>query len=252
MVFFLYITQDYILNGAIQIKQMVNSYRVSIDAILLAASVSIHSYQHSKILDVGAGVGSVSLCIARRLHNAKITGIEIQQELYTLFHQNIIANNLQNQITPLHGDIISDKNKFTLLYDTFDQVISNPPYYINGSLSKNHSKVQAQQQNNNQFKEWIEFCLKMVRNKGRITFIYPAHYLDRLIAILYNRTGDMHIYPIWSRKNSQKPSRVILSVRKGVHSPMVIRRGLIIHNNCGRYLTTTDAILRNPLPLPDF
>ena len=69
------ISHDYLLGGSVVLKQPVDGYRAAVDAVLLAASVSINSRRDEKILDVGAAVGSAGLCVARRLEAARGTGV---------------------------------------------------------------------------------------------------------------------------------------------------------------------------------
>jgi tRNA1(Val) A37 N6-methylase TrmN6 len=70
------ISHDFLLGGSVVLKQPVDGYRAAVDAVLLAASVSINSRRDEKILDVGAAVGTAGLCVARRLETAKVTGVE--------------------------------------------------------------------------------------------------------------------------------------------------------------------------------
>ena len=101
-------------------------------------------------------------------------------------------------------------------------------------------------------KDWIAFCLKMVRQKGRITLVHRADHLDRIIGLLHGRAGDMTVYPIWSKADADAPLRVIVSARKGVASPLTMRRGIVLHDEGGAYLPETDRLLRNPMALPGF
>lgn len=244
------ISHDYLLGGSVTLKQPVDGYRAAVDAVLLAASVSIHSRRDEKILDVGAAVGSAGLCVARRLEAAKITGVELQDDLYALFCRNVMENDFAGRVMPVHGDI--NDPALPLVAESFDQVISNPPYYAGGTRPSNESRAKAHQEGTADLRGWINFCLKMVRQKGRVTLVHRADHLDRIIGLLHGRAGDMTVYPIWSKADADAPLRVIVSARKGVASPLTMRRGIVLHDADGAYLLQTDNLLRQPLALPGF
>ncbi|KJE36202.1 methyltransferase [Thalassospira sp. HJ] len=241
------ISHDYLLGGSVVLKQPVDGYRAAVDAVLLAASVSINSRRDEKILDVGAAVGSAGLCVARRLETAKVTGVELQDDLYALFCRNVMENDFAGRVTPIHGDI--NGGRLPLVAESFDQVISNPPYYAGGTRPSNESRAKAHQEGTADLKDWIAFCLKMVRQKGRITLVHRADHLDRIIGLLHGRAGDMTVYPIWSKESSQTPLRVIVSCRKGVSSPLKLRRGIVLHDEVGDFLPQVQEVLRNSQPL---
>ncbi|OSQ38560.1 methyltransferase [Thalassospira mesophila] len=244
------ISHDFLQGGAVTLKQPVDGYRVAVDAVLLAASVTVAGNRDCKILDVGAAVGSAGLCVARRIENAVVTGVELQDDLYALFCRNIVENGFVGRVTPLHGDI--NNRQLPLIANSFDQVISNPPYYAGGTRPTNESRATAHQEGSADLAAWIGFCLKMLRQKGRITLIHRADHLDRLIGLLYGKAGDMTVYPIWSKASAEAPLRVIVSARKGVSSPLKMRRGLVLHDEAGQYLPQTDQLLRQPASLPGF
>ncbi|RCK32153.1 methyltransferase [Thalassospira xiamenensis] len=244
------ISHDFLLGGSVTLKQPVDGYRAAVDAVLLAASVAISSRRDQKILDVGAAVGSAGLCVACRLPSADVTGVELQDDLYALFCRNIVENDLVGRVTPVHGDI--NDRSLPLVAESFDQVISNPPYYAGGTRPANESRARAHQEGTADLKDWINFCLRMVRQKGRITIVHRADHLDRIIGLLHGRAGDMTIYPIWSKASADAPLRVIVSARKGVSSPVTLRRGIVLHDEAGVYLPECDALLRAPSALPGF
>lgn len=243
-------SHDFLLGGAVTLKQPLDGYRAAVDAVLLAAAVSVAGHRDCKILDVGSAVGSVGLCVARRLEAARVTGVELQDDLYALFCRNVVENGFVGRVMPVQGDI--NNRDLPLVAESFDQVISNPPYYAGGTRPSNESRATAHQEGSADLAVWIGFCLKMVRQKGRITLVHRADHLDRIIGLLYGRAGDMTVYPIWSKASADAPLRVIVSARKGVSSPLKMRRGLVLHDEAGQYLPETDQLLRQPASLPGF
>ena len=61
------VTDDMFLGETLSVLQPSKGYRAGIDAVLLAATVNAAVDQEIKVLDLGAGVGVVSLAVAARL-----------------------------------------------------------------------------------------------------------------------------------------------------------------------------------------
>ena len=72
-----------------------------------------------KILDIGTGSGCIAIALKKEL-NCDVTGIDISNEALDVARSNAIEN--QVDIHFIQSDIFSDVN------DTFDIIISNPPY----------------------------------------------------------------------------------------------------------------------------
>jgi demethylmenaquinone methyltransferase/2-methoxy-6-polyprenyl-1,4-benzoquinol methylase len=69
------------------------------------------------ILDVATGTGDLALALHKRL-NAKVTGLDLSEEMLKVAHQKVIRKSLSNQIKLVHGD--SENLPFD--NDTFDAV----------------------------------------------------------------------------------------------------------------------------------
>ena len=115
-----------LLHGKLVILQKKEGYRFSVDPILLTSFVDYRKGE--KIMDLGTGSGIIPLILAHKKPNdkAEIVGLEIQEEMADMAERSVAANRMEDEITIQHGDICRVRKDFTA--DSFDVVISNPPY----------------------------------------------------------------------------------------------------------------------------
>lgn len=234
------ITEDKFLGGQLQIQQPSTGFRSGSDAVLLAAAV--RGAPGQKILEVGCGAGVASLCLAHRLPEVRVTGIDVQGDLISLAKENAYQNNLSDRIKFVQQDI--EASLEGLKPQSFDQVFSNPPYY--GGYSRATDEVRAlARQGSVLFKDWVTFCLKMLKPRGRLTLIYPAGQLQRLVQALGPSVGEMEVFPLWPREGVCMPKRLILKVRKGVSGTTFFYRGLALHGDGSAYTPQAHDVLWN-------
>ena len=70
------------LDGRVKVTQPESGFRSGLDAVMLAAAVPAASDQTA--LELGAGSGAASLCLAARVGGLRVTGVERDQdERYT-------------------------------------------------------------------------------------------------------------------------------------------------------------------------
>src|SRR6476619_3353332 len=98
-------TIDAFLGGALQLKQPRSGYRAGVDAVLLAAAAAPCSGKPATLLDIGSGVGTAGLCVARRIEEAEVVLFEREQSYVDLAHQNIAQNGLEERVRAVGGDI---------------------------------------------------------------------------------------------------------------------------------------------------
>ena len=116
------ITENFFLDGKLSIFQPIKGFRAGLDSVLLAASVNAKSGE--KVLEIGAGVGTVLFCLMNRISGLEATGIEIMEEYHTLSLINAKRNQINANL--ILGDFFTYKN---LKKKNFDQIFFNPPYY---------------------------------------------------------------------------------------------------------------------------
>ena len=257
------ITEDSVLGGRVTLFQPRRGYRAAIDPVLLAASVPAETDQ--RVLDVGAGVGTASLCLARRLEGIRVAGIERERTLVRLAARNAAANDLADRVEFMAGDL--SRPPVRLAPGTFDHVMTNPPFFEAARTKPSPDRLKARATveapvgatepgtGNAEaavtLDGWIRFCLLMVRPKGTVTVIHLAERLDALLGCLAGRVGGIVVFPLWPGPAheggvSAKPAkRVIVRGRKGVQSPLRLAPGLVLHGPDGAYTQNAEAVLRD-------
>jgi len=116
-------TENGLLGGRVRLLQPARGYRVAVDAVLLAAAVDARPGQH--ILDLGAGVGAVGLCLAARVPDCSVVGIELQPELAALATRNATLNAAGDRLRTIVHDLAKPLPPDL---GAFDHVVTNPPY----------------------------------------------------------------------------------------------------------------------------
>ncbi|NKI25958.1 peptide chain release factor N(5)-glutamine methyltransferase [Arenibacter sp. 6A1] len=75
-----------------------------------------------RILDIGTGSGCIAISLAKNLGEAKVFALDVSQDALKIAKQNALDNEVEIEF--LHSDILQLKT----LDDTFDVIVSNPPY----------------------------------------------------------------------------------------------------------------------------
>ncbi len=236
------VTVDDFLGGAVKLVQPKNGYRVSMDTVLLAASIPAKA--GDKVLEPGPGSGGAALCLAERVPGVHVTGIEMQDAMVDLALRNIELNGQQNFVNVRQGCVTTRPDWLDV--GTFDHVMVNPPYLANGKAIRppEEGKGLAHMDSSANLKDWVNFCIDMVKPKGTISIVYRADRADEVIARLHRRVGELKLMPFWPR-DGVAAKRVIIQGRKAINGAMSILPGLSLHGAEERYTKEAEEILRH-------
>ena len=239
------LTADRLLGGRVSLRQPAEGYRAAIDPILLAAAATDGD---RRVLDIGCGVGTAAICLATRITECSVTGLEIQPDLAALARENAAENGLSGRVEIVTGDLLDPPDSVAAI--AFDAVIANPPYQTAGqSAPPDASKAIANHEGEAALADWVRFGVRVLKHKGRLTMIHRADRLDGLCAALHPTFGDIRLLPLWPRAGAAA-RRVIVQARKGVRSPASLLPGLVLHEGDGRFTAAAEAILRDGAALP--
>jgi tRNA1(Val) A37 N6-methylase TrmN6 len=234
-------TEDAFLGGQVRLRQPVEGYRAAIDPVLLAASVDAGPGQ--RVLEVGTGHGAAAICLAHRVPDCAVTGIEIQPALVRLANDNARLNGLSSSVQVMVGDLVRPLPRIAA--GGFDHVMANPPYLDapRADVSPDAARAAANVEGGADLSEWIAFMLRMVRSKGTITLIHRADRLGDILSLLQGQAGEVVVFPLWP-KQGIAAKRVIVRARKGIRTPLSMSAGLVMHEDNGGYTAAADEILR--------
>ena len=191
----------------IKIYQNTQMFSFSLDSVLLANFVNINK-KVSNILDIGTGNAPIPLILSKKT-DAKITGVEIQEDVFSLAMKSIQYNKLQDQITVINDDI---NNKYKR--------------YARHEITLNIEQI-------------FKIARKLLKNNGTINLV---HRPDRLVEILsimeQNNIEPKRLRFIYPRINESANMVLIEGVKMG-KSGVKIESPLIVHDKDGNY--TEDA-----------
>ena len=188
------LTDDTLFDGLLICRQYKDGYRFSIDAVLAAHFCRPGS--RDRVLDIGCGCGVISLILAYRHLDISITGIEIQSELVQLSRDNILKNDMQERVTIIDGDFCEIGEMVEA--ESFDLVVSNPPYRQQGGgrINPDDQRARARHEIDATISDLVRALAFGVKNRGKVVIVYPATRLVPLIVEL--------------RQNSLEPKRIQL------------------------------------------
>ena len=164
----------------VSVYQSLSGYRFSLDALLLADFPDIKACRN--ILEMGSGSGVVSLLLAKRYPRAKVTGIELQESLFSRAARSAEANGLSDRVRFIHADL--RKLPKTLPHEGFDMAVMNPPFRRPGTgrISPGDERARARHELTAGLPEILKAAFAMLKNRGRLCLVYNPDRLPELLA----------------------------------------------------------------------
>ena len=241
------LSADTLLGGRVTLLQPVKGYRAAIDPVFLAAAVPAKAEE--TVLDVGVGVGAAALCLAARVAEARVAGIELRRELVRLAVRNAEANGLARRVDFMVGDLVKAPRR--LAPGSFHHVMANPPYRARGTgnLPPDPGRAAATVEGKAELNDWLAFCIRMMRDGGTVTLIHHYDRRDEVVSGLRRGAGGIVVCPLWPKQAGEGAKRVIIGARRGSPELLTILPGLILHGEEGTYTEEAESMLRHGQPL---
>lgn len=158
--------------------------KVGTDSVLLGAWTPAKT--PSRILDIGAGTGVLSLMMAQRFPEAQIWAIECHKQAAQECQENV-------SLSPWpHIRIVTADIRHWEAPEKYDLIISNPPFFSEKTLSPNSERARARSSEHLPFSDLLYCVARLLSPTGVFSVVIPYKEATAFIQI----AAPMGLYPM--------------------------------------------------------
>ena len=220
-----------------RIIQKTDGFCFGMDAVLLADFAKIGKQE--KVLDMGTGTGILPILLEARTEGGHFTGLEIQEEFASMARRSVAMNEQEERISIVCGDIKEASSLFG--QDSFDVVVSNPPYMVDDHGQKNMDlrKAIARHEVMCDLSDVLRETKRVLKNRGRFYMVHRTYRMAEIMHLMVEyglepkRIRFVHPYV------DKEPNIMLIEAMKGAKSRIKIEPPLIVYEKPGVY---TDEI----------
>lgn len=164
-------------------------FKFSLDSLLLAEFVSIEK-SDKNLLDICSGNAPLPLIIGKN-YDIKITGVEIDKEIYDLAEKSIKENNLTN-INMLNCNAQELKNYFP--GNNFNIITCNPPFFKvteTSLINEEPKKAIARHELTITIKDIFDIAKYLLKDKGTFYLVHRPERLEEIISLA--NMNNLHV-----------------------------------------------------------
>ncbi len=202
-----------------------STMKVGSDAILLAIWTNLENVK--QVLDVGCGSGIISMLIASR-SSAKIDAIDIDDPSIAESTDNFSKSPFSKRLNAEHIDF----NKFTSVNkESYDLVISNPPFFTADLLSSDIRKTKARHNISLNYNDLCAGSYNLLKTSGRFSVVIPYFKHQEFIKIANENSLCLKRKLLIFPKRGSSPNRVNMEFSKTNSSSIVNEYFIIREEN---------------------
>jgi len=152
------------------VSQEKAAMKVGTDGVLLGSWATV-DHRPNTILDIGAGTGLIALMLAQRSDASQIDGIEIDDDAYEECVGNFEESPWNDRLFCYHASL--DDLMEDLEDETYDLIVSNPPFYSAGFSSGDEKRDTARQNASMPFGDLCEAASLLLSEDGVFCVVIP-------------------------------------------------------------------------------
>ena len=202
------------------------TFPLSTDSILLADFVKLP--KQAKVLDLGAGCGTLGLLLCAKDAGCSVTGIELNEAAHAAALENIACNGLEARLFSICDDLRIIPQRFPS--GSYTCCVSNPPYYTGGPASK--TAPQARRDDNCTVRELFSAVAWAIRYGGDFYLVHKPERLAEICACASEAGLEPKRLRLVRHDPDSQVSLILLQCRKG-GKPGLLWEELCLHNADG-------------------
>ena len=234
---------DSLVGTDFKLVQKIDGTAFAIDTLLLANFAAL-SGQVVRVADLGSGSGVLSFFLKFRKPSTEVIGFEVIDELHSLAQRNCQLN---PQVKGLSFECLDIREiPSRCLPESFDLVVTNPPYYPRGSgkIPPNPARAAARHEMTGTLRDFIEAGAYLLPYGAKLDMILPANRVYEALAIFKELQLGLRRLRFIHPKEGQPAHLGLMEAERfynGVHEPIA---PLTIHLANGRLADEVDEIVR--------
>lgn len=222
----------------LKIIQNTEGFCFGIDSVLLTEFAK-DMKKNKTIVDLGTGTGIIGILLTKKVEASKVIGVELQKDVAQMAKRSVELNNLQNVMQIINEDVHS----LSLEKNSFDYIVTNPPYKKKGTgiINKEDKQFISRHETTVNLEEWIEVASNLLKDNGAIYMVHRPERLNEIIQDLRKyKLEPKRIRFVYPKKNKDA-NLVLIKAVKYANEFLKVEKPLIIYNEDGSY---TDEILK--------
>ena len=218
----------------LKIIQNEKGFCFGIDSVLLsdfAKKIKINS----KVLDLGTGTGILPILLSAKTKLKKAVGIEKQKEVFEMAKKNIKLNNLENKIEIINEDILNLEKIYEK--NTFDVIITNPPYKKKNTGIKNEDKkkIISRHETTATLEDFIKISKDFLKDKGEFYMVNRSERLVDILSLMRKYKIEPKILRFVFSNKYKEPKLILIKGIKNAKPFLKIEKNLYIYDENGKY-----------------
>lgn len=214
------------LHNGFTLQLCQGSFPLSTDSMVLADFVKLS--KNARVLDLGAGCGTLGMLLCASRTDCCVTGIEIDP----LAHETALANAKHNCVEDRYSSICGDLRSIAdhIKPGSFDLCVSNPPYFSGGFVSKHHAN--ARQELLCCPEDLFAAAAAALRFGGDLFMVHKPERLAQLCSCAKDAGLEAKCLRLLRHKPEGPVALILLQFRKG-GKPGLVWEEICLHNADG-------------------
>lgn len=225
-----------LLNFSDNIIYQDNDYfAFSLDSVLLANFVTI-KLSDKKIVDFCSGNAPIPMLMSFRT-KARIFGVELQKEVFSLGYDSIKENGMDKQIELINDDI-KNVSKF-IEAESMDVVTCNPPYFKyqdNSLVNDNDVKTIARHEVKLDLEDVMNSCKYVLKNGGTFAMVHRPERMIEIINLMQKYAIEPKKLRLVYPKVGKEANILLIEGIKNGKTGLKVMSPLYTHNEDGSYV----------------